>query len=98
MYNKFNKNVSKTSSKLCPNAILLHPSLIATLFIIPLLKFAHNEHGFFSFLTSNTISFILLFSTNKGTPISSQFFCNNSLSNSSNPGFIDIAINSKCFG
>ena len=37
-------------------AILLHPSRTAIEFITPLRKFAHNEHGFFSFLMSNTIS------------------------------------------
>ena len=51
-YNKFKKKVSKTSSSLCPKAILLHPSRLATLFKIPLLKLAHSEHGFFSFRMS----------------------------------------------
>ena len=65
VYNKLSINVSKTSSSLWPRAILLQPSLIATEFRAPLLKLAHKEQGFFSFLTSKTISFILVSSINK---------------------------------
>ena len=57
-YNKFNKNVSKTSSWLCPNAILLHPSRMAIEFIAPLRKLAHNEQGFFSFLISKILMYV----------------------------------------
>ena len=52
-----------------PKAILLQPSLIATEFIMPLRRFAHNEHGFFSFRMSKTISLIWDFSSINGTPI-----------------------------
>ena len=66
VYNRFNKNVSSTSSSLCPKAILLQPSLIATEFKAPLLKFAHKEQGFFSSRKSNTISFIFVYSIKSG--------------------------------
>ena len=54
------KKVSNASSLWWPNATLLQPSLLALSFKAPLRKFAHREHGFFSFLISKTTSFILV--------------------------------------
>ena len=97
-YNKFKKNVSKTSSSLCPKAILLHPSRLATLFKIPLLKLAHSEHGFFSFRMSKTISFVCENSSKNGTFNLSHKAFRLEESKNSKPGFIVIPIISNFFG
>ena len=97
-YNKLSKNVSNTSSWLWPNAILLQPSLIATELITPLLKFAHKEHGFFSFLISKTISLAWLSSINNGICKLLHIFCKNDVSKYSNPGLTLIAIISNFLG
>ena len=74
----FKKKVSKTSSSLCPRASLLQPCSMATEFSIPLRKFAHKEHGLFSFLISKTISLIWLSISKYSTPILEQVSFKNS--------------------
>ena len=66
--------------------------------ITPLRRLAHREHGFYSFLRSNTISFALLFSINKGISKESQIFCKRLVSKNSNPGWMLIAISSNFLG
>ena len=67
---------------------MLQPSLIATEFKAPLLKFAHREQGFFSCLTSNTISFIFVSSIKRGTSIFLQVSSKNSLLKNSNVNYL----------
>ena len=98
VYNRFKKKVSKTSSSLCPRAILLQPSLIAILFRIPLLKLAQSEQGFFSFLISKTISFISDFSSINFILLSSHNFFKKLLSKNSKPGLTLHAIISNFLG